>query len=395
MARRSSPLLPNNVGALWLACQCFGLQTKDIKGVSRMAISRAVRGRASTQLNTKVENELWERLLERFRRHKIAPTGTTNSFTDELVMALLQVYRRIRPRLKVTRGSRVATLRAIIEDAFVPTIFMVMVSFQGRGLGSEFFGPQSWYLPRPDFTPFQAVFDRWLRTAGLRTSYGVSRSIRTRNASIASNGEAAGNKRDALRRRLLRWLEGKIIPSPYDVDQLVDDFSAEVEWLDGASAWKARLRLALAVQRACGEIRMLFPDIFYLTGAFNRINSEGIVCDDGRVLAKSDTFFAARLLQLRLQREGKFDKIIAPHRRPPPGMAPDPSDAEIERASAEFRRNANPGNWFLAFVEREARRKGRLNSRRPAMLAVWALEDFIFDLGVVELSRRVRKGPAR
>ena len=106
---------------------------------------------------------------------------------------------------------------------------------------------------------------------------------------------------------------------------------------------------------------------------FRRVEKERIVCDDDKVLNGSRTFFATRLLQLRLQREGKWDPFIpkAQTRK----FSPDASDEEIDQFREKMYRQSNSGNLFLEFIKKQAPPESEMD-----------LQDYIFGIGVAELN---------
>ena len=182
--------LPNETGALWFACQCFGIREEHLKRVwlengvkhedcasrEQLARARAEVGPAS-DTRKRVELVLWDALLGRFRRAGIAPASIPNNFTDEATTTLLILYQRLRPRLDVRDVPVSAALWVLTENVFLPTLYSVILRFQGLGLGTEFHVDRCWYLPRCSdekvVMPVPHVLDCWLRATGLRIFYGL------------------------------------------------------------------------------------------------------------------------------------------------------------------------------------------------------------------------------
>ena len=107
--------------------------------------------------------------------------------------------------------------------------------------------------------------------------------------------------------------------------------------------------------------------------------ADAVAVDDGRVLADSQTFFATRLLQRRIQKEGIWDaEIMARVRDTQVRKCPtNPSEDEMEQVRREIEWGLKPGNWFLEFIKRE------VTATKHSM----SLQERILDLGIHELNR--------
>lgn len=101
------------------------------------------------------------------------------------------------------------------------------------------------------------------------------------------------------------------------------------------------------------------------------------MADDNQLLIGRQTFFATRLVQLRLQREGKWKtQVLA--RMPTQQQrffSPEASDEEITQGRNKMVWQMNPGNWLLEFIKQQT----------PSKLGM-ALGDHIFNIGVAELN---------
>jgi hypothetical protein len=387
--------LPNYFTALRFICQCFGIQEKDLghtlerlrentpkpnkyfpQELSRMMLARAENGTGRWCDALVVVGH--ESLYDRIRRQHGKPLfSSTGSLAERLVFSMLKLYEKALPKLRTHGVEKEDALWILVEHLFVPTAFVILVHDWRDGLGSEFQGENCWYLPTVSsegkMKPIPRVLDCWLRVAGFRTAYGVSEEMGSKN----------------LRREVDRWLAGTVVPTQETLHRLAERFAKNVCWLDHPDRWKTRFTLACAMQKLCGKMESIFNDFpkdssFALGQMFRRIAEERIGCDENKILAQHRTFFAARLLQRRLQRDGNWDgQVLAPMPKEgmPQSVPPEASDEEIDhfRQQAEWQLNA--GNWFLAFIKEQFAVHSPGGSRRIL------LEDYIFDLGVQELNQ--------
>lgn len=82
--------LPNDIAALWFACQCFDIGESMLKPISRPKLKRAREDNGIGEHGkSEVNRILWDRLTTRFRRHGVAPASVTNNFTDEATTLML------------------------------------------------------------------------------------------------------------------------------------------------------------------------------------------------------------------------------------------------------------------------------------------------------------------
>ena len=366
------------IEVLSLTATAFGIGQKGLKTVNRMALHRARKGGsnrgASQQL---VLQELRTLVLGYFRIHGLAGAGGANAFTDAMLISALKLYPRIKAELVGPAPLTTLELRLLIEEFLVPTAFAIMSRTglgEVRGLGAEFDGPQSWYLPEDD-RPLAAILDRWLLAAGFRTPCGFSRD--------STN----------LKRQVTNWMTGETLPSIEDLDSLAERYRERVAWLDSANAWKARFRLARALQCLWVSAESYFsqhPEARPRSAKqlFQIINAEGIVRDAGGLLANPDIFFAVRLVQQRLKDEGKFEAAVMPkqeeyRRRFPLGA----SDAEVARYRQRVGQQLDVGHRFVRYLARRGRIPLGPGSGQPSLQVVAKFESYVSSLGLHELRR--------
>lgn len=377
--------LRDEIAVLIRVAAAFGITQKGLVGANRMSLLRA-RTNDTRRLATlqRTHQALLTLVLRYFRAHKFAGSGGANAFADAMLTISLRLHARVKKELAPDGSLQSADLRLLIEEVLVPTAFAIMSAsysdrprWGARGLGCEFEGPRSWYLSKTN-RPFTEILDRWLRVAGFRTPCGFSRD--------STN----------LKKQVSRWMTGKTLPSIEDMDALVERYKDRVAWLDDANAWKARFRLARALQSLWASAEEDFadgrmPGLTPITELFERINGEGILRDRDGVLADPGIFFAVRLVQLRLQHEGTFAAVIHPKRTGyqrvfPPSL----SDTEIDRWKARVARRMDVGRQFVRYLARRGRIRFGPELSHPSIAAAQKFEDYILRLGLHEL-RRLRK----
>ena len=158
-----------------------------------------------------------------------------------------------------------------------------------------------------------------------------------------------------------RWLRSDPVPTLNQLHRLVDHFAGEVVWLDNPVDWKARFTLACAMQELGDAMDEYFVDVcegssLEMSRRMRAMVEERIMaCDEGGALGREHTFFAARLLQMRLQAEGRWHGEVVP--RVPSGtkkFGEDATDEEIEDYRRSLFWGMNQGNWLLEWVKKEA-----------------------------------------
>ena len=315
----------------------------------------------------------YEALYDRIRRQKgKAVFGCAGEVTERVAFALLRLYEKILPGMNTDGVPREEALWVLVSEVFVPTAFVESALNWQNGLGTEFRVETCWYLPVRKkgewWGPVRTILHLWLRAAGFRNAHDLKKELNS----------------DSARRSADRWMRGDFVPTIDALHSLVNRFGKNVGWLGERDTWKTRFTLACGVE----HLRAAMDDFF---GArrpncsrrvpimLRRVLKDGVAVDGGRVLADSQTFFAARLLQRRLKDEGKWTRKVL-------RFVPERSGKSFgKRASQEtidkYRRvvqwKMNPGNWFLRVIEREVaagEHDGSLHER-------------ILGLGVRELNR--------
>jgi hypothetical protein len=381
--------LPSSNVALRFVCHCFDIGEKELSytlervrkftptadGDFPKKISRTLIARAETQ------NGPWldvlqtlrrEALYDRIRRDNGKPLFSfTGAVTEKLVFSFPRLYEKLLPDLTLEGISPTNAMWVLVENVFVPTVFIEFIQNWQCGLGTEFRGDACWYLPvlseGEKLKPVQRVLDSWLRVAGYRTAYGISEEMGTPD----------------LRRNVDRWRTGEVVPTLAALHSLVKQFAKNVRWLDEPDDWKARFTLACAMQKLCNKMDVFFKDVrpdssFALADMLRRIETERIVSDDHGLLAGRQTFFGTRLLQLRLQHEKKWKtQVLAKIKRQRQHtFPPEVSDSEIAQCRGEMERQMNPGNHLLEYIKRHHTHKSGMT-----------LEDHVYNIGVAELNR--------
>lgn len=360
--------LPNKTQAISLVCRCFGAGIEELnrilelkrgfnpepykdfpKAFSGTTLMRAKANAKKEHIPTTIIQ--CEALYDRIRRQHCKPLWSfTARLSGELVSSLLNLYERFLPKLNFEGVARTGALWLLVENVIVPTVFIKLVQEWRFGLGNEFLGDVCWYLPIMSHgkieKPLPRVLDYWMRVAGFQTAYQVAK--------------AAGEQ--SLRRKIDRWLKEGKVPDPSELHRLVNKFAANVAWLDEPDTWKARFTLACAMQNVCDLMDEYFKPIrksssLALIKMIRSIPKDHIVCDDEKFLAGAGSFFAARLLQRRLQSENKWN--------PNP-----PSD----------------GNWFLEEIRKMAIADGFLKGSNPPVENYVMLEEYLFGVGVRKLN---------
>lgn len=157
--------LPTNIQAHSLVCHCFGIGEKELEQtLKRMRKitpnpdnhfprkwSRTMPKRAEAK------NAHWhaavlilqrEAMYERIRREEGKPLFSfTGKVTEEIVFSLLKLYERLLPKLEVKGVSKVELVWLLVENVFMPTVFIQLAQAWRSRLTPEFQGEACWYLP--------------------------------------------------------------------------------------------------------------------------------------------------------------------------------------------------------------------------------------------------------
>lgn len=339
-----------------------------------------------------------EALYDRICRLEGKPLFSfTGKVTDEIAVSLLTLYERLVPKLDFKGVSKAEAMWVLVENVFVPTVFIKLAGEWRFGLGTEFQGKTCWYLPVKSngqkAKPISRVLDCWLCVAGFRTAYGVSQSLSRGKPGKSDLDVQTAKLWKAWKKSIERWLDGKPVQSVQSLHRLVEVFARNVAWLDEPEGWKARFTLAFAMQNLCDSMDEFFKAVredssLMLADMLRRTSDERLAYDDDKFLASSHSFFAARLLQRRLQKEGEWNKMVA---SAPKSMSrsfpPEASDEQIATFRKQMNWQMNPGNWLLEFIKERAVLDGRLKRNDRSAEGYVALEAYIFDFGVDELNR--------
>ncbi len=375
--------LPNLIEALSFVCRCFVVGDPELEGTNTYRMKK-MRARKHEGISEQEIERVQQSLLNGIRAAALKPVAGPVAVTDRIATDWFNLYQKLLPRLKVSGVSRVDAMWVLAEHVFVPTLFLGIVSNCQQGLGTEMRASTCWYVPeivdvKITKKPVQRVLEYWLRATGFRRPNGLSKEIGESN-----------------RRKVSNWLEGKPVGSLQELHLLVDQFKEQIAWLDGSESWKARFTLACAIQKAWDEADRFFKSVvpnpsLKLAEAFGALATKRFLQDDNGILVGPNTFFATRLVAMRLERQGKLRKIFANVRGGcKMSFGPEVPDEEIQATRKKIEWETNPGNWFVAHLAKRARRAGLIKST-PSMDYGSSIRNYLFDLGVKELNQLLEK----
>jgi len=320
-----------------------------------------------------------EALYHRIRRQEkgvgeIPGFAFTYQMAEGIVFSLLHLYEKVLPKLNAEGVSPEEAMWVLVENLFLPTVYLELWRQWQGGLEFEFKGAKSWYLPTVTdgkrLNPIPRVLEYWLRAAGFHSGYSVYKSTGS----------------ESRKRNVDRWLREEKVPTVKNLHVLLERFAKDSCWAGDSEGWKARFTLACAMQRLCKKmddfLKGVRPDSSLgLARGLRNIEMEGVFHDDNWLLAETDTFFATRLLQHRLQRGGKWEsKVMA---RVPKKwgkrLSERVSDERIAQIRAEMEWRFNPGDWVLQFIKNELAPKN-------AVKVGGSLRECILSLGIDELN---------
>jgi len=391
-------------------CSCFGISEKELDATlqrirtytpdaerhfprkwSRVLPVRAdaKKSRRREAILTVQREAIYDRIVRERGRPLIASTGFV---TEKIVFSLLRLYEKLLPQLHLGRCSKPDVLWILTEHVFLPTVFIHLIKAHRNGLGPEFAGEKCWYFPIKEAAktvkPVQRILDYWSRTSALFTPYGAS----IRLAPVGkTEADKLTKKRESIKKRFERWRSGENPPTLDDLHRFVEDAGSDVAWLDDPAAWKARFTLALAANSIADAMDKMFsqtrPNVsLSLAGTMGEIATEGIVLDDEMKLADPMVFFAVRLWQFKLQRDGHWQKIISASTS---NLPPFPAFTTVEADEAHRRKihwQRNPGNHLMELIQTTGVTDG-VSRHHP-----FTLNDYLFELGVSELNRMLAIG---
>jgi|GEM_PF-2707040 len=347
--------LPNQIEALWYVCRLLGVSEKDLGSVNRQTIFRATHDQPISAVKRDTLHRAMESaIFEKLRRHGVAPPGIATAVLDEIVVYCLGQYELLSPHLHAGNDATEHTYWVLLREVWAPTIHQVFRHRSGVGLGNEFRLPGNWYIPQcidGKFTsPVSKLLDRWLRTTGLRTAYGLTKSA------IKFLTEEEAKAWEAEKKKLGRWLTGKNTPTLPDLYAIIKGHSDQAEWLDSADSWRARFFLAHALTKACNDAdaalgRKFRKPLDEIGKVLSELEKEPIYQDRGNILSDPQTFFAVRLWIKHLKASGEFASIVEglPDRLLL-SFPPEISEEEIERARQKAEWQINPVNHIAAHL---------------------------------------------
>jgi len=395
-ARTVKPALPTNFAARRFACRCFGVNLPEMQRMLEIMRSREDEPdkHFPKTLNRVMLNEAeagkgkWcgilitvadEALYNRIRRINSQPLiGCAGHVTERLVFGLLSLYEAISPRLNLDRIPCDEVLEVIINEVFVPTVFLKLALNRDRAERTEFDIETCWYLPvvkdGQQWGPVRTILQHWLWSVGFRNAHDLKKELNS----------------DSSRRSADRWLSGDIVPTIDELHRLVDKFHKPVQLAGDKGDWKTRFTLACGLAHLYAAMDELRPKSSMAARRLLRdVQKDGVAVDDDGVLTDSLTFFATRLIQRRLQREGAWDEIV--QSRVQATLAKqypaNPSDEEIETFRSAMEWGMNPGNWLLHFIETEAIRLIGPGTAPHSSMIGWSLSKRILELGIRELNQ--------
>lgn len=378
--------MPTSIAALWFACRCFDIPESSIRPVKRQSLHLACKGGpVSKEKLPEIERKLTDTLFAQFRRAGIAPIGTATGAADSIVVTLLRIYDDLSPRFGKEKATPDAALKIFVRDVALPTIHLILSLRQQGGLGSEFRRDSCWYAPQKldgrIALPVALVLDRWLRAAGFKTAYGVSKPNRL------SGSEQQNAKWESARKQVKRWLDGETTPPLKKLHSLVRKFPQNVAWLDTADLWCARFSLAYGLEKACAEIEKILS-AKTVGEKYCALGREIIWSDDEGLLTNPSTFFAVRLWIRCLERAGALAELRM--KMPTSASAQfgeDVTDAEIERWKRDTEREMNFGNHIARHLLVVAGLPLQVESVADAIHRSESLRRFLFEFAADELNQ--------
>jgi hypothetical protein len=397
-SRKESLGLPNGFSAAKLACDCFDIGLKDLqrsllllrsnelepalfpKNVRAQTIKRAqsFEGKKTKALQAIAMHAVYIRAL----REDSSPTGPMRAhFAQELVRTLVFFHERLVAKLHVSGMGRRGLLRVLVEDVFLPLVYVKLETVQNPLHRNPEFDPANcWYLPRKESDgtqfPFQRVLRLWMHSTGRRYAYDFGKD---------------GN--DGLRRNIENWLSGKSVPSPSDIWDLVNSYHGKDSDLGSAQDWKARLFLASAASRLWKRVDEYFaPELSHASLHFAArladLRGEGVAIDAGNELFDVHTFFAARLLQRRWFQTREWSPQAIPSDIDIPCESIGAGIVDPDVAASDLRVPVFPGDRCLDYMMKQIR--CATNNTIESAPRFRSRSEAIFDLGVEEMNRILR-----
>jgi len=293
--------------------------------------------------------------------------GPVATLAERVTMGFPRFYAAILPCLRTEKTDAPKVFKILVREVFMPTFFLEMKLAQlvRRDPSNELGVDSCWYLPTAQNGekeyPFQRVLKAWLNAAGYRYAHDVGKILDS----------------DSKRRLIENWLRGDHPPFGKMISRMVDGFKGGAKRFDTDESWKGRLLFAAAMQRLLKKMDRIEAGFsFLLLGMLQEIERECIPIDDGEVLAKTRTFFAARLYYQRISKTEMWQRRMANISESQTLTFPDSAtNASIRKRIAKKQRDMNMGNFLLQLMIKEAKAK-------PG-----TVDQQIFALGIDELNR--------
>ena len=148
-------VLPNKVAATWFVCRCFGIGPREMNVAMRRLRKTDVDPmenfppmiHGQTIARAKGDDGTWSGVVEALCHRALADRVSwldgkplfsfTARFAERFVSLLLRLYERIAPRLDLSGVSKQQAMWVLVEQVFLPTIFVNLVRDWRCGLGDE------------------------------------------------------------------------------------------------------------------------------------------------------------------------------------------------------------------------------------------------------------------
>lgn len=391
--------MPGYFAALRFVGECFGVgeaemttTLKRVRGMGKRSkkrnkhfprkLTREMLGRAELGVgrwNTGLATVGEEALCDRILRQDGAPLfGASGDLAEKLAFGLLRLYEKIAPRLNADGVSARDVLWVLVEEVFVPTLFVELALNWQRGLGTEFQLESCWYLPMTDrgerLKPVARVLKCWFRAAGFRGTHDFSKQID-----------------DSFRKKIDGWLKGELPRYLGELHKLVNKFADDVRWLDSPDSWKSRFTVARATQKFCDAMDGFFgperrDSSLRIVEMLRGVQGDGVPVDDGHILADRFVFFAARLLKRQLVREKRWTAEVESLVQETLSRKWPEDPSQDDQFRVELYWGMNAGNWFLKFIEGELGAEASGDGKQGAGTEA-GLQERLLDVAVVELNR--------
>jgi len=390
--------LPPFSKAFHFALKCLDLtrirdgKTTDPGGVLRQRMHRFFRAKSSDDDNGRGQ-EFEGKLYSALRCHAPEEFGHAYAVAEEAVISLLCIYRDLIPRLDA-KGYPVRSLMWLLaEHVVAPTLMLIFARHRGAGLGLEFDGGRTWYLPGEMdgqiLAPFARVFEFWMRTAGCPSTNGLA-------AELIKISERPGSQ-DALRKKLERCRNGSFPPTLLaELFETLEPVQERTSWLGDPSEWRARFFLAAALQRFFVSADNYFVGIHpnpsqQISAWVRTFSRERMFMDDGQLLGNPTTFYAERLWCRKVLHSKPWARTIKRKRQ----FGPKATNAEVQQWKQSTETALKPGNRLAEFLRNEVMKTNSAKSEDACAPDGSALRDYLVGAGVREIEQLMREKQAK